>query len=117
MSIASKIIKKNALAFLRKVKVFCEEKKIDFSLRSFLHHKTDENQYLPDSYRLLLSNFPIMFLSNSKTFDEYYYGLDKDIRQDIILEDKIIKARAVVFADKDLNECLKKMLNTDYIYR
>lgn len=117
MSVAVGLVKKSVLKFLRTMKNFCDDKGIEFSLRSFLFHKSQEGQYLPDSYRLLLSDFPIIFLSNSKTFDEFYYSLDNDMRRDIIKDDTIKKARAIVITDKHLNGFLKGILKDDYIYK
>lgn len=116
MTVTSKIVKKTTLSFLKEVKIFCDEKNIDFSLKSFLNYKTSKNQYLPDCYRLLLGPKPQMLLSNSKLFNDFYYSLDYDIRQDIIKEDKIKRGRAIAMSDRDLQKTLRDLLRKDYIY-
>ena len=113
---AEKIIQDRIFSFMRKMILFCQERKIKPSIENFVSYKTDPNQYLPDSFNLLISEPSFLVLGNSRIFLAFYNSLDVDIKNTICDLRKIKKAQYNVMINKTTKNLIKKLLKKDYIF-
>lgn len=105
------LLKREIFKFLKTLESFCEERNIPKNFVEFLKYKTKENQYLPDCYKFVY-HCPVILLSASKTYKQFYFELDPDFKEDLPRPN--VKALFIP-ANNEIIKFIQKFLGKDFI--
>lgn len=92
---------------------FCKQNKLPQDFYSFLNYEAGGG-YVGSTWAYLITANKY-YLANSKTFQDYYYTLDKDFRDDILPIDDYRKIQTELRINTKLIQYLRKIQKDDSI--
>lgn len=108
-------LSKEIIAFIKKVKFFCESKKIKVTIKNWLEYKTNPNQFLPDNINEILGlNFPKYYLLTNIDFHNFLNSLPKDLKEDILLFLNIKQSKQFLLENLEIVDFLKSIQKKKY---
>lgn len=112
MTVIQKYYMNKVIEFERELVEFCRDKQIDHSFKAALDYKFCNGIPGPFIYKLFTA--PKLYLSRSKSFNEWRRKLDYDFQRDLITEDTLSGLRIIEVKDRYLKRWLQERLKSDY---